>query len=411
MSNSARKVQRIEIMDTTFRDGQQSPLWYDTQTNVPSLEEKLNLLEGILKLGVKHLEFFSPIVGTKEAEEFVEVKKYIQAQAPNVILHAHCRCNEKDIQLALDAGFTALNLYFGTSKESIKGNHNKSIADIKTISLKIITDLRKTYPSMWLRFSGEDAFRTDIETLCAVYSPLENLVDAFGTPDTVGVATPALVGERILMLRKAYPKVELECHFHNDRGFSTINALTAVQAGAKYIDCSVWGIAERSGITSTTALLLNLYEEDPAYVQGYDLSMSYPVNVILGSIFRMQIPTTEPVSLTNRTHIAGVHQNAVTKDAAVYEAHSLEKFGVGQRDLILNHLSGYNTIYYYLKEVENFQLSKEEAREISEEFKNRTREVTKTKDARELLLDIAASRNLRKTVLPQNMQKRRLENL
>jgi homocitrate synthase len=404
-------VQRIEIIDTTFRDGLQSPIWYDSGVYTPTLSEKLELLEALIALGVKHLEFFSPIVGTKESEDFAEMKKFILSHDHNVMLHAHCRCNEKDIALALDAGFTALNLYMGTSAYSLSGNHKKNIQEVGTIAHDTISNLRKSYPHLWIRFSGEDAFRTDIDSLLSVYSPLAQYLDAIGTPDTVGIADPESVKTRIQALKKAFPTVDIECHFHNDKGYSLINAVTAAVSGAKYIDCSVWGLAERSGITSTTGLLLNLYESDPQMVAGYDLANCYPLNVVLATILNMQIPITEPVSLTNRTHIAGVHQNAVNNDSSVYEAHNLAKFGVSEQQLILNHLMGANTIYYHLKEIENYQITKDQAREIAQEFKSRTREINKHKNARTLLREVVQQYNLSKISLPEELEKKRLENL
>lgn len=52
-----------------------------------------------------------------------------------------------------------------------------------------------------------------------MYDKVHQLVNTFGMPDTVGIATPTIVAERIKALKERYPKVDLECHFHNDRGF------------------------------------------------------------------------------------------------------------------------------------------------------------------------------------------------
>ncbi len=404
-------MSRIEIIDTTFRDGLQSPIWYDSGVYTPTLIDKIELMEALLAVGVRHFEFFSPIVGTKESEDFAEIKKFILIHSHDVMLHAHCRCNAKDVELALEAGFTALNLYMGTSEYSVSGNHRKNIREVASIAHDTISNLRKSYPHLWIRFSGEDAFRTDIDALLSVYSPLVHYLNAIGTPDTVGIADPESVRARIYALKSAFPAVDIECHFHNDKGYSLVNAVTAAVSGARYIDCSVWGLAERSGITSTTGLLLNLFETDKQMVAGYDLINCYPLNVVLATILNMQIPITEPVSLTNRTHIAGVHQNAVNYDSNVYEAHSLAQFGVSEQQLILNHLMGANTIYYHLKEIENYQITKDQAREIAQEFKSRTREIGKRKSAHTLLHEVVSHYQLCKTSLPKELEKKRLENL
>lgn len=52
---------------------------------------------------------------------------------------------------------------------------------------------------------------------------------------------------------------------------------------------------------------MNLYLEDQSFTEGYNLELCYPLNVLMASILGCQVPFNEPVSLTNRTHIAGVH--------------------------------------------------------------------------------------------------------
>jgi len=143
----------------------------------------------------------------------------------------------------------------------------------------------------------------------------------------------------------------------------------------------------------------------------YQLSQCYPLNVLMASILGTLVPYTEPVSLTNRTHTAGVHQKAVLNEKKVYEAHNLHDFGVDKNQLLLGPLSGWNLIYYYLKEVEALEISKEEAKEITQEFKSRTHEIGRSKKPEELLLEIATARGIRKHTLPEEVPTARLENL
>jgi homocitrate synthase len=331
------KAKRIEIMDTTLRDGEQSPIWFDSGKFLPTTEDKISIVHGLVELGVRHIELFPPVVGSKELEDFFEIRKLLKRipGGDRVILHAHVRCIPNDINVALKSGFDALNLYYGTSEESIKYNHGKNLAEIANIVVPIVKDLRKSYPDMFIRFSGEDAFRTRDTDIFDLYDKLTKYVSAFGTPDTVGVASPEEVSRRVSTLKNRYPDIDLEGHFQNDRGFALINALAAVKSGIRYIDASIWGIAERSGITSITALLFNLAKINRNYVADYKLGLCYPLNVILGGILETQVPFNEPVSLSNRTHIAGVHQKGVLGKTKTYEAHALEKFGVTNQPLML----------------------------------------------------------------------------
>ena len=76
----------------------------------------------------------------------------------------------------------------------------------------------------------------------------------------------------------------------------------------------------------------------------------------------MLVPSKEPVSLTNRTHTAGVHQNAVLNDASTYEAHPLDLFGVSETEILLGPLSGWNIIHYFLKEIRYFEIDEATAK-------------------------------------------------
>jgi homocitrate synthase len=402
---------RIELIDTTLRDGQQSPLLFDSRKYVFSLEEKIQIIRNLIQLGVRYFELFSPIVSENEREHIPVLIAYAKSLNPDVKMLAHCRCNEYDIQESISAGFDGLNLYIGSSDVSRKSNHGKNLKQVVELSSTIIKDLRHNYPNMLLRFSGEDSFRTPLDTLFQIYDPIYEYLDMFGMPDTVGIATPEKVLERVQEMRKRYPNVNLEGHFHNDRGLSIINSLYGVKGGMNYIDTSIWGLAERSGITSTTAILMNLNIENPEYVEGYELSRCYPVNVALGTILKLHVPHLEPVSLTNRTHIAGVHQKGVMNSADVYEAHSLQSYGVNTTEMLLGPLSGSNLIHYYLSEILNFDTTIEQSKEITNIFKSKSEEIRETKDPEKILAQVAVKFGLLKKIDGVESDFVRLENL
>jgi homocitrate synthase len=409
----------IEIVDTTFRDGQQSPLLFDTEKYRFSLEEKKLLLEGLIELGITHFEFFSPVVGMAEAQDVRELiahakaigKKQSAIHNQQFLYLAHCRCHLEDIARALDVGCNGLNLYLGVSTLAQEHNAQKSLEESIALVSEVVRHVRQSYPKLYLRFSAEDAFRTTQADMFRLYDSICEYVDTFGMPDTVGLAEPEDVTAIVGKLRQRYPKVALECHFHNDRGLALANVNAAVKAGATYVDTSIWGLAERSGIPSVTGVLFNLSKHYPEIAKRYSLSQCYPLNVLMASILGTLVPYTEPVSLTNRTHTAGVHQKAVLNEKKVYEAHSLHDFGVDKNQLLLGPLSGWNLIYYYLKEVEALEISKDQAKAIAAEFKNRTHEIGRSKKPEELLLELAAAHGVRKHLLPEEVPTARLENL
>ncbi len=384
---------KLEIIDTTLREGPQSPLMHDHYKYFFSTQDKIDIVNALILFGVKFIELFAPNVSAQEAHDFAEVKAVRDAlvyQKGYAFLLSHVRCHPEDVEAAIKAGADGLNMYIGTSDVSVRHKHGYSIDDIARRARDLIEDIQRNHPSLVVRFSGEDAFRTNENDLFRVYDEIAPHVHRFGTPDTVGVATPSTVADRVRALRERYPRLALEGHFHDDRGFALVNALEAVRNGMQYINTTLLGIGERSGITSMTALLFNLYiEREYDHLEGYTLRAAYPINVMMADKLRKLVPSKEPVSLTNRTHTAGVHQKAVLNSSATYEAFPLDQFGVSESEILLGPLSGWNVIHYFLHEICGYELEEATAKELAARFKNRASALSHTMSPAALLIDIA----------------------
>jgi homocitrate synthase len=383
----------LEIIDTTLREGQQTSLLHDHHKYFFNRADKEEILRALIVCGVKFIELFSPVVSTQEAGDFAALKAVrdsLITQKGYTFLLAHVRCHPRDVEAAIAAGADGLNFYIGTSAESRIFNHGRDLGQIVDQTRPLLEELRAHHPDLILRFSGEDAFRTRDVDLFRVYDEIAPLVDRLGLPDTVGVATPDTIRARVEALRTRYPRLALEGHFHEDRGFALVNALAAVRAGVRYLNTTVLGIGERSGITSMTALLFNLYlDHEWDSLEGYHLRGLYPLNVTVADKLKMLVPSREPVSLTNRTHTAGVHQNAVLNGAAAYEAHPLDMFGVNESEILLGPLSGWNVIHYFLREIRYFQIDEATAKEIARVFKERVYKLAPGASPEQVLLEVA----------------------
>ncbi len=396
----------LEIIDSCLREGQQTSLLHDHYKYYFTIQDKEEILRALILYGVSFIEMYAPNVSSREAEDVAKlqaVRDELVIQKGYTFLLAHTRCHPADVAAAVNAGFDGLNIYFGTSPQSQAYNHGKTLDEIIASARALLEDVRRNHPDLTLRFSGEDAFRTPLESLFRVYDPLVEYVDRLGMPDTVGVANPAIVAARVQALRERYPHTPLELHFHDDRGLALINTLEAVLAGAQFVDTTLLGIGERSGITSMTALLFNLFIEGQYdYLEGYNLRSSYPINVTMADKLKTLVPSKEPVSLTNRTHTAGVHQGAILNDPATYEAHPLDLFGVSEQDILLGPLSGWNVVHYFLKEINYFDIDEATARDVTTYFKNNSTLLTGKISAAQLLLRIARDEfHLKRTVKDQ----------
>jgi len=357
------------LIDLTFREGQQSPLMFSLPKYRFGLNEKKRIAKLLLKLGVRVFEFFSPVVNEMEALDFERLRDYIKSLSFNQArLLAHCRVNYHDVHAAIKTGFDGVNLYLRLS-DIAEDLYGKSLSEITEMTKKLVISLRSQFPDIYIRFSCEDAFRTSLESIISVYDQLCEYVNTFGFPDTTGMATPEEVRDRLKVLIKRYPRVDFECHFHNDRGFSLINSFEAVKNGCHWVDVSVLGLGERSGITSVTGMLFNLYHLDKELVANYNLKYCYPLNNFVAKVLGIDIPYSEPISLINKSHVAGVHQAAILKMKQSYETQSLENFGLKKSRILLGPLTGWHAIKNYIQQVFKYEISEEEAKTITKEFK------------------------------------------
>lgn len=429
----------LEIIDTTLREGQHTSLLHDHFRYYFSRTDKEDILRALIIYGVRFVELFAPVVSPKERDDFEALRAVRDANIPRgytaervrplatrgappsatpqgpaereavvgrdgyTFLLAHVRCHPKDVETAIQAGADGLNFYIRTSSETQSFDGGRDTTALIKQARSLIEDVRRNHPGLILRFSGEDAFRTSEDTLFQVYDEIAPLVDRLGMPDSVGVATPASVARRVQALRDRYPGMELEGHFHDDRGLALVNTLEAVRGGVRYVNTTVLGIGERSGITSLTALLFNLYiDQELDRLEAFRLSGSYPLNVMVADKLRKLVPSKEPVGLTNRTHTAGVHQKEVLYSTSAYEAHPLHRFGVTESAVLLGPLSGWNAIHYFLKEIRYYQLDEATAKEITAVFKQRVYELAPGESPAELLEQIAEREfHLSRLALPE----------
>jgi homocitrate synthase len=111
--------------------------------------------------------------------------------------------------------------------------------------------------------------------------------------------------------------------------------------------------------------------------------------VLAADKLKMLVPSKEPVSLTNRTHTAGVHQSAILNDASAYEAHPLDLFGVTEAEMLLGPLSGWNAVHYFLKEIRYYQIDEATAKDIAAAFKERVYQLAPDVSPEQVLINIA----------------------
>ena len=254
-------AQRVWVFDTTLRDGEQSP---GCSMNH---QEKLRLAHQLDRLGVDIIEAGFPIASDGDFEGV----KAIAAVVRRPIIAGLARACRPDIERAWealkDAARPRIHVFLATSdihlQYKLRITRDQCVAqarDAVRFARSLCSDVE---------FSPEDATRTDPDFLCRV---LDAVVEAGATtlniPDTVGYTIPSEFAELITTIRKRVRGIEnviISAHCHNDLGMAVANALAAVAAGARQVECTINGIGERAGNAALEEIAAALYVRRPIW--------------------------------------------------------------------------------------------------------------------------------------------------
>jgi homocitrate synthase len=306
------------ILDSTLREGEQFAGAFF------SFEQQLAIARLLDAIGITFIEVPSPIA-SPETRRTVHTACELGQRAKIV---AHVRCAEADVQAALDTPVSGLNLFYGTSAELRTFSHGRRIDQILDDAVPLIRRIRSA--GRYVRFSAEDAFRSDLVDLLTVFDAVVDAgVQRIGLPDTTGIATPRQVEQLVLLCAQRYPHSGIEFHGHNDTGCAIANTVAALEAGADCLDVTVLGIGERNGIASLSGLIAQLYLHHPELLAAYDLTQLAPLDHFVAECLNLTIPFNMPITAPGAfTHRAGVHTKAVLRNPRSYEVLDPGDFGL-----------------------------------------------------------------------------------
>ena len=330
---------RITVFDTTLRDGEQSP---GCSMNRP---EKLRLAHQLDLLGVDVIEAGFPIASDGDFESV----KAIAAEVRRPIIAGLARACRPDIERAWEALKHAarprIHVFLATSdihlQYKLRITRDKCVEQAREaicFAKSLCDDVE---------FSPEDATRTDPDFLCRV---LEAVVEAGATtlniPDTVGYTVPAEFGDLITTIRqrvKGIENVVISAHCHNDLGMAVANALAAVAAGARQVECTINGIGERAGNASLEEIVMAMRVRPDRF--AYETSVVgeqiFPASQLLSEITGVPVQPNKAITGRNAfAHEAGIHQDGVLKNPLTYEIMTPQSVGVPDSKLVLGKHSG-----------------------------------------------------------------------
>lgn len=351
------KSGKIDIFDTTLRDGEQVP---GCKLNE---KEKLLIAEQLEFLGVNIIEAGFPASSPGDFKAVQEIGKLLK----NSRVCALTRAVDKDIDIAVEAlkysKNARLHTGIGTSNFHIKYKFNSTQDKIIERAVAAVKYAKRKIED--IEFYAEDAGRTDNIFLARI---LEKVIEAGATvlniPDTTGYCLPWEYGEKIKYIKehvKGIDKVVISVHCHNDLGMATANAIAGIKNGATQIECTMNGVGERAGNTSLEEVVMIIKQH---------ATLNFHTNIktpLLKSTSEMVSDKMGVVIQSNKAivgmnafaHSSGIHQDGVIKHRETYEIMAPEDVGVDHSRIILTARSGRAALAFRANQI-GFNMSKDE---------------------------------------------------
>jgi 2-isopropylmalate synthase len=359
------KTEKIQVFDTTLRDGEQVP---GCQLNTI---EKIEVAKQLEALGVDVLEAGFPISSPGDYKSVVEISKAISKP----VICALTRAVRKDIEVAADALKHAkrkrIHTGIGTSPYHIKYKFNSTPDDIIERAVDAVKYARKFVDDV--EFYAEDAGRSDNKYLARM---CEAVVAAGATvlniPDTTGYCMPYEYGEKIKYLVdhvKNIDKAIISTHCHNDLGMATANSIAGILNGARQVEVTINGIGERAGNTSLEEVAMALRSrKDLNYDTGIKSVEISKTSRLVSSLMRMPVQPNKAIVGRNAfAHSSGIHQDGVLKNRENYEIIDPTDVGINESSIVLTARSGRAALKHRLDKL-GYTISKTKMDKVYEDF-------------------------------------------
>jgi 2-isopropylmalate synthase len=358
---------RVLIFDTTLRDGEQSP------GATMTLEEKLQIAALLDEMGVDIIEAGFPIA----SEGDFEAVSKIAAATKNAVVCGLARANATDIDRAWEALRHArrprIHTFIGTSP--LHREYQVRL-DKEAMAERIhatVTHARNLCDDV--QWSPMDATRTEHDFLCRVCEiAIRAGATTINIPDTVGYTAPGESADIIRMLLERVPgmdEVTISTHCHNDLGMATANALAAVSAGARQIECTINGLGERAGNTALeeVVMALRVRHDIMPFTTGIDTTRIMQASRLVSQVSGFPVQFNKAIVGKNAfAHESGIHQDGMLKHAGTFEIMRPEDVGLTATSLVMGKHSGRAALRAKLREL-GFELGDNQLSDVFVRFK------------------------------------------
>jgi 2-isopropylmalate synthase len=339
---------RIIILDTTLRDGEQSP---GASLNH---REKLEIAHQLALMKVDIIEAGFPIASPGDFKAVHAIASAVKGPR----ISGLARCVEKDITRCAEAVAPAkksrIHVFLATSEIHRRFKLKKAQGEIVKQAVWGVKLAKKFCKDV--EFSPEDASRTEPDFLAQV---VEAVIDAGATavniPDTVGYAIPEEFGRLIAYLYDNVRNIDdayLSVHCHNDLGLAVSNSLAALSNGARSIECTINGLGERAGNAALEEVVMALKTRQDFFKGMYtdiDTRRICKLSRLVSQLTGISVQRNKAIVGANAfAHESGVHQDGMLKERRTYEVIKPEDIGLEGTDLVLGKHSGHHAFNHRL---------------------------------------------------------------
>jgi D-citramalate synthase len=346
-------VDKIRFLDTTLRDGEQTP---GVSLNP---EQKLEIATKLADIGIDVIEAGSAAASEGERSAI----RLISGAGLPAEICTYVRALAQDIDLAADLGADSVHLVVPVSDLHITKKLRKTRDQVAAMAMGAVEHAKER--GLVVELSGEDASRADQSFLHALFSEgVKRGADRLCFCDTVGLLTPEKVDAYIPPLARIAP---LSIHCHDDLGFALANTIAALKAGAACAHTTVNGLGERAGNTPFEELVMSL-----------EVLYNYPTRIKKGEIYHLAMLVSRltgvPLPVNKAvvgemafTHESGIHAHGVLREPATYESIKPEMIG-RKRRIVLGKHSGSASVEAALNEM-NYRTDENQLKEIVKRIK------------------------------------------
>jgi D-citramalate synthase len=340
---------KIEIMDTTLRDGEQ------TSGVSFSISEKLTITQLLLEeLRVDRVEIASARVSEGEFQAVKAIMNWAAANGYTDRIEVLSFVdNGVSIDWMINAGVKVQNLL-------TKGSLNHLTHQLKKTPEQHFAEIKQV-----IELAAKNGIATNVyledwsngmrNSPDYVYQYLDFItkqqVKRILLPDTLGVLTPAETYKFLSVLIAKYPGIHFDFHAHNDYDLGTANVLEAIKAGIHGLHLTVNGMGERAGNAALASAVAVINDFAPEVEIALKESAIYTVSKLVETFSGVRIPTNKPIVGENVfTQTAGIHADGDNKNNLYFNDLLPERFG-RKREYALGKTSGKANIEKNLQEL------------------------------------------------------------